>query len=144
MDHEGRTPLHMAIKACDLNLVKFLINNKAMLKPVKKIWSNKAKFVPVIHDAIDYNDPAMISYLISAGADLNAQDLAGMNAIALAVKRKTPNEILMELIEAGSDPTMTDKAGRTSVQALKDNHTMLLFIYKNLKSKEKGFILPKC
>ena len=143
MDHEGRTPIHMAIRTRDLNLVKFLVTNKAILKPVKKLWAYKTKFVPVIHEAIDYDDPAIISYLISNGADLNALDLSGLNAIALATKRKRSNETLMELIEAKSDPTLPDKSGRTPLQVLKDNNAMVLFIYKHLNSKEKGFILPK-
>lgn len=143
MDNEGKTPIHMAIKARDLNLVMFLFANKAILKPVKKLWGNKSKFVPVIHEAIDYDDPAIISFLIHNRADLNAQDPSGMNAIALAIKRRLPSEILMELIEAGSDPTLPDKTGRTPLQTLKDNNTMVSFIYKHLNLKEKGFVLPK-
>lgn len=143
MDHDGRTPVHMAIKSRDLNLIIFLINNEAHLKVTKKLWEYKAKFLPVIHEAIDYDDSAVISYLISHGADLNAQDPSGMNAIALAIKRKLSDDILMQLIEGGSNPTLPDKSGRTPLQTLKDNNKLISFIYKTTKDKEKIFDLPE-
>lgn len=146
IDSEGRSPIHMAIKARDLNMVIFLHTNKALLKPVKKLWTPKLKFFPVIHEAIDYEDPAILSYLIRNGADLNAQDPSGLNAIALAAKRKLSDNILKELIEAGSDPLLPNKSGNTAMKALKDNNTMMAFIY-NLQKKEKnniyGFIVPE-
>ena len=142
VDNEGRSPIHMAIKASDLNLITFLLANKAILNPVKKLWAHKTKFVPVIHEAINYNDQAIISFLISHGADLNAQDPSGMNAIALAIKRRLPNETLIELIEAGSEATLPDKTGRTPLQSLKNNNRIISVVYKKLHPKEIGFILP--
>lgn len=143
IDSEGRAPIHMAIKARDLNMVIFLYTNRALLKPAKKLWTSKMKFIPVIHDAIDYDDPAILSYLIRNGAALNAQDPSGMNAIALAVKRKLSDNILKELIDAGSDPTLLDKSGRSALHALNDNNIMTLFIYKLQKNKEMNFSIPE-
>jgi ankyrin repeat protein len=144
IDSEGRAPIHMAIKARDINMVTFLFTNRALLKPAKKLWTPKLKFIPVIHEAIDYDDPAVLSYLIRNGADLNAQDLSGMNAIALAVKRKLSDHILKELIEAGSDPLLPNKSGKSALQALKDNNTMMAFIYKlQKKNIDSGFIIPE-
>ena len=146
IDSDGRTPIHMAIKASDLNMVIFLYTNKAILKPAKKqLWASKKKFVPVILEAIDYSDPAIISYLIRNGADLNAQDPSGLNAISLAAKRGLADSILRELIAAGSDPTLADKTGRTALNFFKNDNGMTLFIYKtiNVDAKEKGFIIPK-
>ena len=145
IDNEGRAPIHMAIKSRDLNMVIFLYTNRALLKPVKKLWTTKMKFIPVIHEAIDYDDPAILSYLIRNGADLNAHDPSGMNAIALAVKRKLSDNILKELIEAGSDPLLPDKSGKSALNALKDNNTMTAFIYKLPKKKNitSAFIIPE-
>lgn len=145
IDNEGRTPMHMAIKARDLNMVIFLFTNRALLKPAKKLWTPKMKFIPVIHEAIDYDDPAILSYLIRNGAELNSQDPSGMNAIALAVKRKLSENILMELIEAGSDPAFPDKSGKTALHCLRDNNNMTLFIYKFQKKNKKtlSFTIPE-
>jgi ankyrin repeat protein len=145
IDSEGRTPIHMAIKARDLNMVIFLFTNRALLKPVKKLWTPKMKFIPVIHEAIDYDDPAILSYLIRNGAELNAQDPSGMNAISLAVKRKLPDNILKELIEAGSDPALPDKLGKNALHGLRDNNNMILFIYKlqNKNKKALSFSMPE-
>ena len=145
VDCEGRTPIHMAIKARDLNMVIFLFTNNAVLKPAKKLWAPKIKFIPVIHEAIDYDDLAVLSYLIRNGADLNAQDSYGMNAIALAVKRKLSDNILKELIEAGSNPFLPNKSGKTALQALKDDNNMILFIYnrQNKTNKNLHFIIPE-
>lgn len=143
VDSEGRAPIHMAIKARDLNMVIFLYTNKAVLEPAKKLWAPKPKFIPVILEAIDYDDPVIISYLVRNGANLNAQDPSGLNAIALALKRGLSENILMELIDTGSDPTLPDKSNRTALSALKNNNTMVLFIYKHLKSKAKGFVIPE-
>lgn len=140
VDSEGRAPIHMAVKACDLNMVIFLFTNRAVLKPAKKLWAPKVKFIPVIHDAIDYEDPAIISYLVRNGADLNAQDSSGMNAIALAVKRKLSQNTMKELIESGSNPTTLDKSGKSSLQALKNDNNMCLFIYKIYK---ESFTTPQ-
>lgn len=140
VDSEGRAPIHMAIKARDLNMVIFLFTNKAVLKPAKKLWAPKIKFIPVIHEAIDYDDPAIISYLVRNGADLNAQDSMGMNAIALAAKRKLSQNIMMELIESGSNPTTLNKSGKSALQALKNDNNMCIFIYKLFK---ESFEIPQ-
>lgn len=144
IDSEGRAPIHMAIKSRDLNMVIFLYTNRALLKPIKKPWIPKMKFIPVIHEAIDYDDPAILSYLIRNEADLNAKDPSGMNAIALAIKRKLSDNILKELIEAGSDPLLTDQSGKSALKALKDNNTMMAFIYKLQKKNNNtsAFIVP--
>lgn len=142
VDSEGRAPIHMAIKARDLNMVIFLFTNRAVLKPARKLWAPKTKFIPVLHEAIDYDDPAIISYLIRNGADVNIQDPSGMNAVALAVKRKLSESVLKELIDAGSDPLLQDKMGKSALQALRDNHNMMLFIY-NQKRYQSGFDVPE-
>ena len=142
VDKDGRAPVHMALQANDLNLVKFLVINRAILKPTRIFWFSHPKFMPVLNEAIEIGDLATIGYLMYNGADLNAQDSAGMNPIALAAKKqhRFHNNILMELIDAGSDPTIPDKIGKSALHWLQNSRVMLTFIYNKINFKNRGKI----
>jgi ankyrin repeat protein len=145
LDKMGRAPIHMAVRSGNVELVTFLVNNGASINPTRKLWGKKSDFVPLIHEAIYAEDPAIISFLIGKGADLNSQEHSGLNAFGLAAKLKLSENILMELIEGGSLPNLFDKAGRSVLNSFKpENPTFINFIYKRLSEtdREKLFHTP--
>lgn len=75
--------------------------------------------------AIASSNVAAARLLIDRGADVNAQDVIGMTALALLafkIPSEATTECLVLLIDCGADPTIVDEEGRTVLDVLDDCH----------------------
>ena len=60
---------------------------------------------------------AQVSYLLDAGADVNAKELRGLNPLILAVSGKGNIEIVSMLLEKGADVNANDCHGFTALMS---------------------------
>ena len=66
------------------------------------------------------HNPAVLTALVAAGADLTAQDEDGLTPLHDAASNGNP-AVLSALVAAGADPTAQDKAGQLPWDLAQDN-----------------------
>lgn len=76
-----------------------------------------------LHFAARGGHLAAVRALIKSGANLNIGDADGSNALVLATLNGNP-EVAVELLEAGADPKVADKYGRTVLFVATDMNTL--------------------
>jgi ankyrin repeat protein len=113
-DKEGKAPLHFAWAPGVID---------ALLRKGADINSKTHKGYTPLHQWVGFTDllkvdvyPFMntVEHLILRGADLHARAKDGSTPILLAAKNKRPfNEVILCLLEAGSDPLAPDNRGST-------------------------------
>ena len=54
--------------------------------------------------------PAMIQFLVRAGAEVNAHDASGETPLHTAVREENP-AVVAQLLELEADPTLVDSSG---------------------------------
>ncbi|CAG2065468.1 unnamed protein product, partial [Timema podura] len=105
---EGETPLFLACKAgSSLCLVKSLIENGADVN-----LANNEELTP-LHVCTD-NEVA--SYLVQAGANVNAQDFNNSTKLHLIIEpdgTNSSNYLIDLLLSSGANPSLQDECGRT-------------------------------
>jgi len=113
----GDTPLHLASAGYRVRIVKLLITAGADPNSVR----NRRRSSPLHYAADGYVsgpdwDPKRqvetLKVLLSAGADLHAQDQNGATALHRAVRTRCAAAVV-HLLSAGSDPTRRNKSGST-------------------------------
>lgn len=100
-DKEGNSPLHLAVKDNNTQLIKDLIRAKANINAL-----NKEGKTPLFYatNSIELN------LLLNAGAYPDAQDLKGRSALFFI----DSYELAKMLIKRGATPTIRDKEGNTA------------------------------
>lgn len=98
-----------AIRNSDLEAVKLILQND----PSSASRPGGRGFPPIILAAYS-EDQAICELLIEAGADVNAQDIAGNTAL-MGVCFKGFNDIVQFLIEKGADVNLKNKVGGTAL-----------------------------
>ena len=122
LDPYGKTPLMYACLHCTLEIVKALVEDGADVN--KRDWLG---WTPLFF----CKDTAIADYLLSVGADINAQDYRGNNLLlhnilnpmedsGLAFSLNTP--LIELLIERGINVNAKDNNGNTALIYLVQNH----------------------
>ncbi|KAK8727165.1 hypothetical protein OTU49_009724, partial [Cherax quadricarinatus] len=75
----------------------------------------------VLHKAVYYNFPDIVDTLISAGANVNLQNMNGFTALILAA-REGNTIILNKLLAAGANLNLQEKSGKTALHWATRNH----------------------
>jgi len=163
---DGFTPLVIAIKNKDLEMVKLLVSSGAKLGEVldKK---NKKKITPLIYSIIE-NEFNIFKYLIDKGTDVELQnpiyygivhnnksmikvllekkikldiEVEGMTPLLLATLSKNLS-IMKKLIDAGATLDYSVKGSNSIIEIIKNNYLegMKLFLEKNYKLKKEDFV----
>ena len=71
-----------------------------------------------VHFAAELGDEALLEVLISAGANLNAQDGRGRTPLILAAM-KGYHKVVRALLSNGANPALTDRDGNTALELTK-------------------------
>ena len=90
------TPLHVAVKSKNLQLVRYLVAYGADIEA-----QNLYKATP-LHNASREGFPEIVSYLICQGSEINAQTVEGDTPLHQAVRKNKPDNV-KTLILAGAD-----------------------------------------
>ena len=109
-DVSGRTALHRACCTRDLELVQFLLNQKA---PVLHL-PDKYGWMP-LHYACRQRNVSLVKLLLERGTDalhLNAQNADGNTPLIVACQR-WGEQVVELLLDKGADPNVANKMGLT-------------------------------
>ncbi len=121
--------LFEAIETGDFAVIKEKIN------PDSVSAQDKDGLTPLMHVAIDNQDPMIITEFLSVGVDLNAQDNLGRTALMHAAGNNRNPEIVLTLLNAGADPTISDNEGKTVYNYAGDNSILRRSrLYQRLES----------
>lgn len=103
IDREDFSPLARTCEFRSLDDAKFIIERGAQVNPSL-----------ALHVAVFRDRKELVDYLLSIGADVNAQDRLGRTPLIVVYTRRVPNNLIArKLLEAGADPNISDKDGRT-------------------------------
>ena len=126
-DSAGNTPLHLASKGGYPDLVKLLLEKGAnpklrareMMTPLHLATdvSGDLRFFKGDHKP---EHDQIVSLLLQAGAEIDAQEERGLTALLFAVLRGNP-EAAKILLAAGADRKVRDKAGKSVFDYAKED-----------------------
>jgi ankyrin repeat protein len=130
----GATPLLRAARAGDIEAMDLLIKAGAKVDlAVERAWRDQVGGITPLMAAAGLNNQpndtrgkyktpeqalAAVKLLIAAGADVNARDDRGNNALIGAVLRGY-NDVIKALIEAGADPYAPNNEGKSAAEVAK-------------------------
>lgn len=158
---EGETPLMYAAANGRVEVVKYLIkrgadihrksnNNQTALgratafgrvEVVRVLLENNANVEESMNQGgrpLMYTDNiAIVKMLINKGANINAQDGAGVTAL-MAASANGRDDIVKELIYNGADINLKDKQGRTPLMwATERGHKSIIYILQHAETNMK-------
>src|SRR5690606_28065670 len=98
-------------------------NNRLLTQLVQRNPDSLQEHLPdglsLLGLAVRHNDPAMVTTLLSLGADVNAGAYKGMTALHVAA-RLEQDKMLKVLLEQGADPLIQDDTGKDVIHAAID------------------------
>ncbi|KAH0585571.1 hypothetical protein H2248_008801 [Termitomyces sp. 'cryptogamus'] len=105
LDQDERTPLHWAASSGAIDIVRFLIDQKAEVdKPDISGWT-------ALHIAVSAGHDEVVKELVGAGADVNRKNDKGITPLHYAAS-KSRIDIGRLLISRGADINAKDKANQ--------------------------------
>ncbi|CAF0763436.1 unnamed protein product [Didymodactylos carnosus] len=114
-DKDNRTPLHLAVAAGHLNIVKFLVERKAKLN-----LADSDQRTPLVKAVLCVNQNptlncAIIAAIISGGGDqfINTVDINGKNALHYAVETNRTDLVELFRRQEGCDINFQDRNSQT-------------------------------
>ena len=133
-DNTGKTPLHIACKSKNVDVIRFLLKNGADVNAK----DNTGK-TPLFYKDNDgepplfyVQDKEIAKLLIENGADVNIKDNDGNAPLHFLIKYKYHSFYIIELIKLlvknGADINIKDKDGKTPLFYVKDKETTKLLI----------------
>lgn len=130
-DAKGHTPLHRAIMAGSIEVVRWLLEQHASLD------SRNAQERNALHLAAALGQTEILELLLKHGAAVNAQDHTGNTALHLAAALGN-QMILATLLRAGSSQYIKNKEGRTARQCTADQAALATYdaVVAELREKE--------
>ena len=105
---DGYSPLHMAVSFADLKVVQLLLQYGA------KVDVGDHGQSPILVAARNEESTSLVPVLIAAGADVNARDGLGSNAISIAAGQHNLDGMKL-FLNLGVDPCVKDQDGRTAI-----------------------------
>jgi ankyrin repeat protein len=105
---DGYSPLHMAVSFAELKVVQILLQYGA------KLDARDHGQTPLHVAARHEESTSLAPVLIAAGADVNARDDLGNNAISLAAGNHNLDGVKL-FLNLGVDPCVKDRDGRTAL-----------------------------
>ncbi len=139
--YKGGTPLHMAAKySKDPDVIKALLKNSA------DVNVRDANNETPLHKAAKYNDNSRVLYTFYFyDADMNLRDKDGNTPLHLsAIRKRNFNiDIILTLLNLGSDARVKNKLGQTVLDIGKDNNSFYEYggyktVYSFLKKEKLG------
>lgn len=115
-DHDGRTPLVLAVQLGDLEKAKLL--RKAGADRNAR-WREKFSLLEL---AISQKQPRSVEWLSADGADVNAESEFGFTPLTSAVMNRS-TEVVKVLLAAGAD---VHKAGKHGAVPIKEAHDLAM------------------
>ena len=106
---EGTSLLHLAVLSNNLDTVKFFIEKGLDIEQKIELTMQ----TPFLLAAEVTNNPAILQFLMDAGADINARDKNGENALISAAGRNPCLEVTKFLLSLGFDTEERDSEGFT-------------------------------
>jgi len=125
-DRYGQTALGIAALYSNLEIVKFLLDDKGADINLQTKRGKTALIITIIHS----NDTEIAKLLVLAGADINLQDKRGRTALMWAAALGK-QEVVKFLLANKADINLRDKNGETALDyAKKRNHTEVIKILR--------------
>jgi ankyrin repeat protein len=75
----------------------------------------------LLHAAWMNSNPAVVTALLKAGADIRARNARGETALILAAQKNTNPDVIVMLLRAGADAKIKNNDGKTAFDCAKDN-----------------------
>ncbi|MBP5212178.1 MAG: ankyrin repeat domain-containing protein, partial [Pyramidobacter sp.] len=126
---DGSTPLMLAARTGDTQLVRSLLNGGAKVNA-----RNKKGTTALMNAAFFREDAEIARLLIAAGANVNAADKEGWTPLMLALYASESTETAEALVAAGADVNARNKNGWTPLMCALRSGKPAAFITKMLRS----------
>jgi len=108
------TPLHVAVKHDNLDLVRFLFEDCTDQEAKSKYGATP------LHNACREGYPRIVKYLVDNDCDLNSTQKEGDTPLHTAVRYNKPYNVT-RMVEAGADTTLVNHAGQTPMMLAGQN-----------------------
>ena len=144
-DNTGKTPLHIACKSKNVDVIRFLLKNGADVNAK----DNTGK-TPLFYKDNDgepplfyVQDKEIAKLLIENGADVNIKDNDGNAPLHFLIKDEYPSSYLIELIKLfvknGADINIKDKYGKSALYwaSIREDKYILNVIKKHQSQPKK-------
>jgi len=122
--YAGDTALHVAAAAHHLGIAESLVARGAAVRARNRRGAEPLHYAADGGPGLEYRDsngqPALISYLVEAGADPNATDKSGVAPLHRAVRNRS-SAAVNALIVKGADPLRMNKSGSTPLHLAVQN-----------------------
>jgi len=106
----GITPLHIAMRYCDLNTIKLLLNAGADPNAADE------QGITPLHRAVQYSRIKTIKSIIKLGADPNITNILGNTPLHLATS-SNKEDVVKTLLSVGADPNIANMIGNTPLHS---------------------------
>ncbi|QZW33284.1 MPPV-015 ankyrin repeat protein [Magpiepox virus 2] len=113
VDHEHRTPLHLAVESNNIKMLKVLVSYGADINTVDNAGKTPI-CCAVIRNLID-----VTKELISLGADINKGDINNMTPLHHMMRFAESTELIEILLDHGADINAVNNFGETPLHILK-------------------------
>ncbi len=123
----GFSPMHLAVRKNNLNLVALLVDNNADINIQDKLGRTP------IFDAVCENNGKMINALAINGISVDTTDNHGTTPLMIAVEDQSRQESFIALINLGADVNAKDNNGKNAlIRAIEhDNNAMMDMLFKS-------------
>lgn len=129
-DHEGMTPLTIAVQRKNLQALTLCELNKADFSITDSEGSN------LLHVAVEHEDIDLIELLLKHGVDINAKNNDGMTALHLAAMSGENINFISSMLAAGADKNIRTEFGENAYELAMENELM------NKNTKDLKILIP--
>ena len=110
------TPLHIAVKYDNLELVKLLFGD------CMDTEAQSSRGATPLHNACRVGFPGIVKYLVDQGCRMDARQTEGDTPLHSAIRYNKPDNVTA-MVEAGADTTLKNVAGQTPMDVPCNNTT---------------------